>query len=167
MAHRIIPSPPASWPSWEALMAEALAEARDAGRLGEVPVGAVVVSPEGRIVGRGRNSPLSENDPAAHAEIVAMRQAGKTLDNYRLGGCVLAVTLEPCLMCVGAMVHARLAGLVFGASDPRAGAVVSGLDGLELPFHNHRIWQAGGIAENDCAALLADFFKTRRKGGQT
>ncbi len=159
-----MPSPPFSWAAWEDIMQEALAEARTAAGLGEVPVGAVVVTAEGIIAGRGHNSPRAENDPSAHAEIVALRRAGKTLGNYRLGGCVLAVTLEPCLMCVGAMVQARIAGVVFGAFDPRAGAAVSHLEGFELPFHNHRIWQAGGVGEQECAALLAGFFAARRNG---
>ncbi len=164
MTRRIMPSPPSPWHSWEALMAEALLEARNAASQGEVPVGAVVVTPDGIIAGRGHNSPRAAHDPSAHAEITALRRAGESLGNYRLGGCVLVVTLEPCLMCVGAMVQARVAGLVFGAADPKAGAVASRLDGLELPFHNHRVWQAGGIAEDACAALLADFFKARRGG---
>ena len=128
----------------------------------EVPVGAVVVAPDGRIVGRGHNSPRAASDPTGHAEIAAMRHAGTTLGNYRLNGCILVVTLEPCLMCAGAMVQARLAGLVFGAFDPKAGAVISCLEALELPFHNHTIWHAGGVAEEECTALLRTFFKARR-----
>ena len=140
----------------------ALEEAALAARNGEVPVGAVVVAPDGAIVGRGRNAPLQANDPTAHAEIRALREAAQTLGNYRLTGCVLLATLEPCLMCAGALVHARVKGLVYGAADPRAGAVASRLEGLELPYHNHTVWHCGGILEEECAALLRDFFSTRR-----
>lgn len=163
--HRIMPTPPPSWPSWEAVMAEALAEAEKAGEAGEIPVGAVVIDPAGVIIGRGRNNPIAANDPTAHAEIAAMRQAATAAGNYRLTGCVLAVTLEPCLMCVGAMVHARVKGVVFGARDPKSGAVVSCLDGFELALHNHTPWQAGGVLEDACAERLRAFFASRRKDG--
>ncbi|MCC8194879.1 MAG: nucleoside deaminase, partial [Deltaproteobacteria bacterium] len=133
--HRIMPTPPPSWPTWEALMREALNEARHAVIAGEVPVGAVVVAPSGAVIGRGHNAPIASNDPTAHAEIAAIRQAARATGNYRLTGCVLAVTLEPCLMCAGAIVQARINGVVFGASDPRAGAVSSRLDGFELSLH--------------------------------
>ena len=162
-AGRIMPSPPPSWGSWEEIMREALAEAATAAKQGEIPVGAVVVTRDGVLVGRGRNAPIIANDPTAHAEIAAIRQAAATIGNYRLNGCVLAVTLEPCLMCVGAIVHARLEGVVFGAADPKAGAVLSRLDGFDLPMHNHRPWQAGGILEETCAAMLRDFFAERRR----
>lgn len=162
MNHRIMPSPPPSWNSWEDIMRLALAEASNAAALGEVPVGAVVIDGAGAVIGRGRNAPIAENDPSAHAEIMAIRQAARHTGNYRLGGCVLAVTLEPCLMCVGAIVHSRLSGVVFGAADPRAGAVTSRLDGFELPLHNHAPWQAGGILGEECAAQLHDFFTLRR-----
>ncbi len=159
---RIIPSPPPSWESWENLMRLALDQATLAAHDGEVPVGAVVVAPDGAVIGRGRNAPLQANDPTAHAEIQALRQAAQTLGNYRLTGCVLLATLEPCLMCAGALVHARVKGLVYGAADPRAGAVVSQLEGLELPHHNHTVWHCGGILEEECAALLRGFFSARR-----
>lgn len=146
-------------------MAEALAEADLAGEAGEIPVGAVVVGPAGEILGRGSNGPIAANDPTAHAEISAMRQAAAAMGNYRLNGCVLAVTLEPCLMCVGALVHARVTGVVFGAYDPKSGAVVSRLHGFELALHNHMPWQAGGVLENACAERLRSFFSSRRKGG--
>ncbi len=129
----------------------------------EVPVGALVVSPEGRILGRGRNSPIGSCDPTAHAEITALRRAAEVLGNYRLDGCLLVVTLEPCLMCVGAIVHARIAGVVYGASDLKAGAVVSCLDGFEQPFLNHRVWHMGGICEGACADMLRGFFEERRE----
>lgn len=143
-------------------MREALLEAQKAAEHSEIPVGAVIVAPTGSIIGRGHNAPLATNDPTSHAEVVAIRAAASCLGNYRLTGCVMAVTLEPCLMCVGAIVHARLAGVVFGAADPKAGAVLSQVDGFELPLHNHTPWQAGGILEEECASLLRDFFATRR-----
>ena len=143
-------------------MEPAILEAQKAESLGEVPVGAVVVSSSGAIIGRGHNQPVALHDPSAHAEILALREAGAFLGNYRLEDCILAVTLEPCLMCAGAAVHARLQGLVFGAYDARAGAVCSCMDALTLPFHTHEVWQLGGIAENTCAKLLHDFFLSRR-----
>ena len=143
-------------------MREALLEARKAAESSEIPVGAVIVAPTGSIIGRGHNAPLTVNDPTAHAEIMAIRDAAANLENYRLNDCVMAVTLEPCLMCVGAVVHARLAGVVFGAADPKAGAVLSQTNGFELSLHNHVPWQAGGILEEECAALLRDFFAARR-----
>ena len=161
-AHRIMPTPPPSWSSWEDVMREALCEAKQAGAAGEIPVGAVVIDAAGLVIGRGHNAPIAQNDPTAHAEIAALRRAAAHTGNYRLGGCILAVTLEPCLMCVGAIVHARLAGVVFGAFDPKAGAVSSRLDGFELSLHNHAPWQAGGILETECAAELSDFFAFRR-----
>lgn len=143
-------------------MRAALAEAERAAGSNEVPVGAVIVSPSGKLVGRGHNASLADNDPTAHAEMAAIRNAARSLNNYRLTGCVMAVTLEPCLMCTGAIVHARLSGVVFGAADTRAGAVVSRFDGFELPLHNHTPWQAGGVLEAECAALLRNFFACRR-----
>lgn len=143
-------------------MREALLEARKAAGQSEIPVGAVIVSPTGSVIGRGHNAPVASHDPTSHAEIMAIRAAALHTNNYRLNGCVMAVTLEPCLMCVGAIVHARLAGIVFGAADPKAGAVLSQTDGFELPLHNHTPWQAGGILEEECASLLRDFFAARR-----
>jgi tRNA(Arg) A34 adenosine deaminase TadA len=128
---------------------------------GEVPVGAVVVL-DGEVVGRGFNQPISSHDPTAHAEIVALRAAARTLGNYRLVGATMYVTIEPCLMCVGAMVHARVARLVFGAPEPKAGAVVSSCRAHELPSLNHRIEVVGGVLEEDCRAVIQEFFKTRR-----
>lgn len=143
-------------------MREALREAETAAQLGEIPVGAVIVDTSGVIIGRGRNTPIASNDPTAHAEIAAIRQAAATVGNYRLGGCVLAVTLEPCFMCTGAIVHSRLAGVVFGAPDARAGAVESQCDGFALPLHNHTPWHAGNVLADECAALLRDFLTERR-----
>ncbi len=156
-----VPVPPPGW-SWESLMQAALTEARKAPACGEVPVGALVVAPDGVILGAAHNRPVALSDPSAHAEILAMRAAGKTLGNYRLEHCVLVVTLEPCFMCTGAIVHARLAGVVYGAADNRAGAVESCFNGLDLPFHNHRVWHMGGVAAPECAALLQKFFLGNR-----
>ncbi len=144
-------------------MAEALREAEAARDAAEVPVGAILVSGHGDILGRGRNESEGSHDPTAHAEIVALRQAAGRAGNHRLEGCVLVVTLEPCLMCLGAGVHARLAGIVYGAADPAAGVVTSQMDGPELPFLNHRPWHLGGILEASCSALLRDFFEGRRE----
>ena len=148
--------------AWENLMAEALQEARQAEALGEVPVGAVVVEAGGRIICRGHNAPLSGHNPVAHAEIAAICAAAAQIQNYRLNKAVLLVTLEPCLMCAGAAVQARLAGVVYGAKDPKAGALESRLESFALDWHNHHPWQLGGILEEECAALLRDFFAKRR-----
>jgi tRNA(adenine34) deaminase len=145
----------------EMLMGEALAEAQRAGEAGEVPIGAVVTF-DGEIVGRGFNHPIAADDPTAHAEIAAIRDAASRLGNYRLSGSTLCVTIEPCLMCVGALVHARVGTLVYGAAEPRSGAVVSTVRGGELPGHNHRFEVVGGIREAECRRLMQDFFKTRR-----
>lgn len=162
---RVIPQcgpvpPPPPGHTWESLMAIALAQARAAALEGEVPVGALVVQPDGRILSQAHNTPLASHDPTAHAEILALRQAGAQLGNYRLEHCVLVVTLEPCLMCTGAMVHARLGGLVFGAADKKSGAVISCLDGLDQNFHNHSLWHMGGICAAACAQVLRAFFRT-------
>ncbi|MDR2077115.1 MAG: tRNA adenosine(34) deaminase TadA, partial [Desulfovibrio sp.] len=162
---RILPPPPGVWPSWEALMAEALAEAVRAAARAETPVGAVLVSPSGALLGRGHNVPERSHDPTAHAEIRALRQAGRRTGNYRLRGAVLVVTLEPCLMCVGAMIQARIAGLVYGAADPAAGAADSCLEGFAQPFLPHRIWHLGGVEQDRCSALLREFFVRRRSFG--
>jgi tRNA(adenine34) deaminase len=142
-------------------MMAALEEARRARDAGEVPIGAVVAL-DGAIVGRGFNQPISSGDPTAHAEIVAIRDAARRLGNYRLTGAVLCVTIEPCLMCVGALVHARIATLVFGAAEPRTGAVVSTVRAAELPGHNHRVEVVGGILEHECRELMQTFFRERR-----
>lgn len=145
-------------------MTRALRQAWRAGRGGEAPVGAVVLeAATGRILAEACNGPIEANDPTAHAEILALRDAGRALGNYRLNGAILAVTLEPCLMCVGAMVHARIGGLVYGAADPKAGAVSSALKGVELPFLNHRFPVLGGVLAAECGATLTRFFAARRK----
>ncbi|MFZ0661298.1 MAG: tRNA adenosine(34) deaminase TadA [Acidobacteriaceae bacterium] len=142
-------------------MREALAEARAAAAAGEVPVGAVVVL-EGKIIARAQNRVLRDLEPTAHAEIVALRAAAGLLNNYRLTGCDLYVTLEPCAMCAGAMVHARLARLVYGASDPKAGAAGSVLEVLNHPRLNHQMVVTAGVLAEEAAALLRDFFRQRR-----
>ena len=145
----------------DVLMEAALEEARRAGAAGEVPIGAVLAL-NGAIVGRGYNQPISSGDPTAHAEIVAIRDAARHVGNYRLTGATLCVTIEPCLMCVGALVHARIATLVYGAMEPRSGAVVSTVKGGELPGHNHRFEVVGGVREDECRTLVQEFFRSRR-----
>ena len=139
----------------------ALALARQAGAAGEVPVGAVVVR-DGEVLGRGRNNPIASTDPTAHAEVEALRAAARQAGNYRLPGADLYVTVEPCLMCAGALVHARIARLVYGAPEPKAGAVVSTARALDGPGLNHRVQVAGGVLAPDCAELLVAFFAARR-----
>ena len=145
----------------DALMAAAIEQAIRARDAGEVPIGAVVAI-DGEIVGRGYNQPISSGDPTAHAEIVAIRAAAQRIGNYRLTGAVLCVTIEPCLMCVGALVHARIGTLVFGAAEPRTGAVASTVRGGELPGHNHRFEIVEGVREAECRDLMQSFFKDRR-----
>ncbi len=142
-------------------MEAALAEARQAAEAGEVPIGAVAVY-EGRILGRGQNRVLRDNDPTAHAEIVAMRQAAAALANYRLNGCTLYVTLEPCAMCAGAMIHARLDRLVYAAADSKAGAAGSVLEVLNHPKLNHQMLVEQGILGDQASELLRTFFRERR-----
>jgi len=143
-------------------MRAAIEEAGKASAAGEVPVGAIVVL-DGAIVGRGFNQPISGVDPTAHAEIVALRDAARTIGNYRLTGATLYVTIEPCQMCVGAMVHARVATLVFGASEPKAGAVVSTMRAHEHPALNHRIEATGGVLDDECREIIQEFFRLRRR----
>ena len=145
----------------EGYMREALALADEAARRGEVPVGAVVVK-EGTVVGRGFNRPVGAADPTAHAEILALREAATALGNYRLPGCELYVTLEPCAMCVGAMVHARIARVVYGAADPKTGACGSIVDLPGLATFNHHGRFEGGMLADECGALLKRFFADRR-----
>jgi tRNA(adenine34) deaminase len=142
----------------------ALAEARKAAEAGEVPIGAAVIY-EGRTIGRGQNRVLRDNDPTAHAEIVAMREAAAALGNYRLNGCTLYVTLEPCAMCSGAMIHARLDRLVYAAADPKAGAAGSVLSVLNHPRLNHQMQVEQGILPDEAAELLRSFFRERRNQG--
>jgi len=142
-------------------MAEALKQADEAGKAGEVPIGAVMVK-DGRILASDRNRREESNDATAHAEILLLRQAGALLGGWRLSGCTLYVTLEPCPMCAGAMVLARLDRLVFGAPDPKTGAVVSLYDIVRDERLNHSLKVSGGIMQEQCAALLKDFFRQRR-----
>lgn len=144
-----------------AWMRLALQQARAAGDLGEVPVGALVIK-DGEIVGRGHNRNLLDHDPSAHAEIVALRDAGARLGNHRLNGCEMFVTIEPCAMCAGALVHARLSRLVYGATDPKAGAVQSVLQVLNHPSLNHKIEVVPGVLEQECSEILQRFFRDRR-----
>ena len=145
----------------ELFMREALRFAQRALETGEVPVGAVVVC-HGQIVGRGWNRNISDSDPAAHAEIVALREAGASVGNHRLGECDLFATIEPCAMCAGALVHARIKRLVYGADDPKAGAVHSVMQVLNHPQLNHKVAVRSGVLAGRCAELLQTFFKSRR-----
>ena len=148
-----------------AFMRVALTQAEEAMRRGEVPVGAVLVL-DGQVVGAGCNQPIASHDPTAHAEVVAMRAAAARLRNYRLTGATLYVTIEPCQMCVGAMIHARIARVVYGAREPKAGAIESAMRAHQHPALNHRLEAAGGVLEADCRALIRAFFEDRRgKGG--
>ena len=145
----------------EDFMAVALRLAAVARERGEVPVGAVVVL-DGVVIGEGFNQPIGTHDPTAHAEIVALRDAAARLGNYRLTGASLYVTIEPCQMCVGAMVHARIARLVYGTREPRAGAIESAMKAHEHPSLNHRMEAVGGVREEECREVIQAFFKARR-----
>jgi tRNA(adenine34) deaminase len=142
-------------------MRQALAEAGRAQAQGEVPVGAIVVL-DGRVVGTGFNQPIGAHDPTAHAEIVALRAAAAALANYRLSGATMYVTVEPCLMCVGAMVHARIGTVVYGAAEPRSGAIVSMTSAHQYSGLNHRLEAVGGVLEDECRAVIQEFFKKKR-----
>jgi tRNA(adenine34) deaminase len=144
-----------------AFMRQALDLAQQAASIEEVPVGAIVVA-NGEVIGRGFNCPIDSNDPTAHAEIVAMRDAAKNLGNYRLSGCELYVTIEPCTMCLGAMVHARIKRVIFGALEPRAGAFASNPMLMDADHFNHKVEWSGGVLEQDCSELIKEFFKGRR-----
>lgn len=143
-------------------MGLALDLAREAATLGEVPVGALIVR-EGEIVGRGFNRPIGRHDPTAHAEVMALRDAAERLGNYRLPGCSLYVTLEPCAMCIGAIFHARIARVVFGATDPKTGAAGSVIDLFGVDRLNHHAEVVGGVRAEECGALLSGFFAARRQ----
>lgn len=152
-----LPPDDATW------MRQALALAERASREDdEIPVGALVVGPDGVVIGEGWNRNIAEHDPSAHAEIVAMRRAGQALGNYRLVGCTLYVTLEPCAMCAMAMVHARVSRVVFGAFDPKTGAAGSVFDMLADPRHNHRIEVTGGVLADVAGPMLTNYFRAKR-----
>jgi tRNA(adenine34) deaminase len=142
-------------------MRAALAQAAEARRRGEVPVGAVVVLDD-EVIGEGFNQPIGAHDPTAHAEIVAMRTAAAKIQNYRLTGATLYVSIEPCQMCVGAMVHARIARVVYGTCEPKAGAIESAMRAHEHPALNHRMAAVGGVLEDECRAMIQEFFEDRR-----
>lgn len=147
--------------AYEGWMARALALAAEAERQGEVPVGAVVVL-DGEVMGEGWNQPIATNDPTAHAEIIALRAAAARAKNYRLTGATLVVTVEPCLMCVGAMIHARIGTVVYGTPEPRAGALGSSIAAHEAPGLNHRLAVVGGVLADECRARMQTFFRERR-----
>ncbi len=154
--------PPGDLNSWEECMLPALEQARLAAANGEVPVGAILYDAQGNAATKASNAPITSNDPTAHAEILCLRQAARAAGNYRLPGSILAVTLEPCIMCLGAIIHARVAGLVIGAADPKAGAVFSRLDGPRMEFLNHRFWVVRNVLDEECGQILSDFFRARR-----
>jgi tRNA(adenine34) deaminase len=145
------------------LMALALEQARRGLEAGEVPIGAVLVLND-RIVAAGFNQPITAVDPTAHAEVVAVRAAARAIGNYRLTGAALYVTVEPCLMCVGALVHARIRDVIFGAAEPRTGALVSAMRAADAPGLNHRVQFRGGVREDECRALMQGFFRDKRRG---
>jgi tRNA(adenine34) deaminase len=145
----------------------ALDQAHAAQTAGEVPVGAIVVAPTGEVIGSGNNQVLRSNDPSAHAEVVALRAAGLALGNYRLLNCTLFCTLEPCAMCAGAILHARIARLIFAARDPKAGGCGSVLAVMNHPALNHRVEVTEGILTEECSTLLTEFFRARRAKLQT
>lgn len=146
-------------------MREALALAAQGAALGEVPVGAVLVQ-DGQVIGRGYNCPISRHDPSAHAEMVAIREAALSLENYRLPGSTLYVTLEPCSMCAGLIVHSRIRRVVYGATEPKAGVVVSRGQFFAQEFLNHRVLVEGGVLAQECGATLSEFFRLRRQKGR-
>jgi len=145
----------------QSYMKQALALAKQASTENEVPVGAIVVAQD-EVIGRGYNRSIQDCDPTAHAEIVALREAAKTLQNYRLADGELYVTIEPCAMCVGAMLHARIRRVVFGATEPRAGALTSKMKMMDMPHFNHTFDWQGGVLEQACGDLIKDFFRERR-----
>ena len=145
----------------EDFMRAALEQARLGAAAGEVPVGAVVVVND-RLIAQAFNQPIGSVDPTAHAEVLVLREAARAMGNYRLTDAVVYVTVEPCLMCVGALVHARVREVVYGAAEPKTGALVSAVSGLELPGLNHRFQVVGGVCEEECRALMQSFFRDRR-----
>jgi len=141
----------------------AFEEACKAAKKGEAPIGAALFTSRGELIASAHNQPIGLNDPTGHAEILCLRKAANELGNYRLLDTIMAVTLEPCLMCTGALIHARVAGVVYAAPDKRAGALTSNLDGTALPFTNHKMWTIEGVMSDECSTLLKRFFLERRK----
>jgi tRNA(adenine34) deaminase len=162
MAAPIAPQPPAGT-TWRDLMDVAFGEACKAAQAGEAPIGAALFTPTGTLLASAHNRPIATHDPTGHAEILCLREAARVMGNYRLPDTIMAVTLEPCLMCTGALIHARVAGVVFAARDERAGALVSNLEGCSLPFANHWLWTVEGVMGTECSTLLKRFFLERRK----
>lgn len=162
MSVRIPPEPPVG-ASWRSFMDVAFQEACKAAQMGESPIGAALFDMDGTLIASAHNQPISLNDPTGHAEILCLRKAAEKMKNYRLTNTIMAVTLEPCLMCTGALIHARIQGVIFAAPDKRAGALVSNLDGYALPFTNHKIWTIEGVMGDECSGLLKRFFLERRK----
>lgn len=160
------PNPPQrSWLDHEKWMGLALEQARKAGDLDEVPVGAVLVTPSiegGELLGEGYNCPISQHDPTAHAEMMALRAAAKQVENYRLPNTTLYVTLEPCTMCVGALIHARIGQVIFAAKEPKAGMLGSAFNLLDLTFYNHRFDVSSGVLEEQASTMLSSFFANKR-----
>lgn len=148
-------------PQFEEFMHAALAEAQRALDVGEVPIGAIVAA-DGRILATGFNQPIRSGDPTAHAEVVALRAAAAAVGNYRLTGATLCVTLEPCAMCVGALIHARIGTLIYGAAEPKTGAVESTMRLIEHPSWNHRVDVVSGVLEPECRAIVQRFFREKR-----
>ncbi|WP_031491170.1 tRNA adenosine(34) deaminase TadA [Succinivibrio dextrinosolvens] len=146
----------------EDLMRLAIEMAKEAYKIGEVPVGCVIADEEGNVISTGYNRSITDNDPSAHAEMVAIRNAGEVLKNYRMPGLSLYVTLEPCCMCSGAIIHARFSKVYYGASDLKTGACGSVFDVISDPRHNHRVECIGGVLADECSKMLSDFFKERR-----
>jgi len=145
------------------MMDVAFQEACKAAKMGESPIGAALFSASGELIAKAHNQPIGLNDPTGHAEILCLRNAAKKIGNYRLSNTIMAVTLEPCLMCTGALIHARVSGVIMGSLDPKAGAIISNLDGHALPFTNHKMWLIDGVMENECSSLLKRFFLEKRK----
>lgn len=159
----LTPPPPPAGTSWRSLMDVAFQLACKAAKTEETPIGAALFASDGSLIASAHNQPISLNDPTGHAEILCLRKAAEIAGNYRLANTIMAVTLEPCLMCTGALIHARVAGVVFATRDDRAGALVTHLDGANLAFANHRMWTVEGVMAEECSALLKRFFLERRK----
>jgi tRNA(adenine34) deaminase len=160
-------APPGNLASWDECMLPALEQARLAAANGEVPVGAALFDGRGNLLASAANAPITSNDPTAHAEILCLRHAAQAAGNYRLPGSILAVTLEPCIMCLGAIIHARVAGLIIGATDSKTGAIFSQLQGPRLDFVNHRFWTVSGVSADESSRVISEFFRSRRRNKNT